>query len=58
MKMVVELQQDLDTGQVVLPLSGKLISDLDWKEGDTLEWIDNGDGSFTIRKYDWRRYAQ
>jgi len=58
MKTVVELQQNLDTGELVLPLSGSLVSELGWAEGDTLEWIDNGDGSFTIRKYDWRRYGQ
>lgn len=58
MKTVIEIQEDKETGDLILPLSDLLIEQLDWVEGDTLEWIDNNDGSFTIRKYDWRRYAQ
>ena len=27
-----------------------LLEKLDWKEGDTLEWIDQGDGSFHLKK--------
>jgi bifunctional DNA-binding transcriptional regulator/antitoxin component of YhaV-PrlF toxin-antitoxin module len=23
-----------------------------WKEGDVIEWIDNGDGTWTLRKKD------
>jgi hypothetical protein len=25
---------------------------MDWKEGDVLDWEDNGDGTWTLRKKD------
>jgi len=36
----------------VLTLPDELIQTLDWKEGDELQWIDKGDGSFELRKVD------
>ena len=37
-----------DEGVVTFP--DELMNQLDWHEGDTLVWIDNKDGSFTIKK--------
>lgn len=34
----------------ILTFPDELMDALDWKEGDTLEWIDNKDGSFTLKK--------
>lgn len=36
----------------VLTFTDELWEFLDWKEGDTLEFIDQGDGSFILRKVD------
>lgn len=36
----------------VLTFPDELLEGLDWKEGDDLEWIDKGDGSFELRKVD------
>jgi len=36
----------------VLTFSDELWEFLDWKEGDDLEFIDQGDGSFILRKVD------
>jgi len=48
---VVTLEEaDDGSGDVVLPLTPELLEDLDWKEGDTLEWIDNKNGTWTLRK--------
>lgn len=33
----------------VLKLPDDLIEELGWKLGDTLEWIDNKDGTWTLR---------
>jgi len=33
----------------VLKLPDDLIEELGWKLGDTLEWIDNEDGTWTLR---------
>jgi len=37
-----------DDGVIVLP--DDLLTDLGWTEGDTLKWIDNHNGSWSIVK--------
>lgn len=44
------VQEDPDTGELGIPLPQELLDQLGWRIGDTLTWIDNKDGSFTIRK--------
>ena len=39
-----------DDGVITFP--DEMIEELGWKEGDVLEWIDNKDGSFTLKKSD------
>jgi bifunctional DNA-binding transcriptional regulator/antitoxin component of YhaV-PrlF toxin-antitoxin module len=39
-----------EDGMLILPEEALKV--LDWKEGDELEWIDKGDGSFELRKVD------
>ena len=36
----------------VLTFPDEMIEKLGWKEGDVLEWIDLGDGSFSLKKKD------
>lgn len=36
----------------VLTFPEEILKNLGWKEGDVLEWIDNQNGSFTLRKPD------
>jgi hypothetical protein len=38
------------SGDVILPLPDDLLESAGWKEGDTLEWIDNKNGSWTLKK--------
>jgi hypothetical protein len=45
----VTLETDPDTGELILPLSDEMMAGLRWEVGDTVEWIDNHDGSWTIR---------
>lgn len=52
--MIVELETD-ENGDLILPLSDELCSELGWKVGDTIEWIDNHDGSWTIRKIEMEK---
>jgi len=47
--MIVALEQD-ENGDLILPLSDELCAEAGWKIGDTIEWIDNGDGSWIMRK--------
>lgn len=37
-------------GEQFINLPDELLEKVNWKENDTLEWIDNGDGSWTIKK--------
>ena len=36
--------------ELILPLPPELLELQGWVEGDTLEWIDNKDGSWCIQK--------
>ena len=46
---IVTLEQD-EEGNLILPLGDGLCEELGWEIGDTIEWIDNGDGSWIMRK--------
>ena len=48
----VNVEEDPETGDLLLPLPQEMLDDLDWKEGDVLQWIDNNDGTFSIKKKD------
>lgn len=37
-------------GELLLDLGDELVEHLGWKEGDELEWIDNQDGTWTLKK--------
>ena len=39
-----------DPEGVVLDLGLEVCEMLGWKEGDTIEWIDNRDGTWTLKK--------
>jgi hypothetical protein len=44
------IEQDPDTGDLVLPFTQEILDELKWKEGDVLEWLDNKDGSWSLVK--------
>ena len=46
----IDLEEDPETGDIILPLPPELLAEAGWKEGDDLVWTDNGDGSFTMTK--------
>jgi len=45
-------EADDGSGDLIMPFPDDLLTQAGWKEGDTLEWIDNENGSFTLRKKD------
>lgn len=45
-----ELEEDLATGELILPLPTDLLEQLGWKENDTLAWTINSDGSISLSK--------
>ena len=46
----VTLEEDGD--ECILPLPDEVLDELDWQEGDVLEWIVNDDNTITIKKVD------
>lgn len=43
-------QEDPETGDLILPLPQELLDQVGWKEGDTLQWLQNDDGSWYIKR--------
>lgn len=50
MSYVVNIEEDPETGDLILPLPDELLKETGWQTGDTLDWKDNGDGTFTMTK--------
>ena len=49
--VIAELTVDYDdNGDAILNLSDDLINSTGWEPVTTLEWINNNDGTFTLRK--------
>ena len=44
----VTLEEDGD--ECILPLPDAILDELDWQEGDMLDWIVNDDNTITIKK--------
>jgi hypothetical protein len=51
-KWTLELKEDPETGDQILEFPDDFMESAGWKEGDQIEWIDNKDGSWTLRKKD------
>lgn len=47
---IITLEEDAETGDLILPLNDEILAGTGWQTGDTLDWINNGDGSWTMRK--------
>lgn len=46
----VTAKEDPETGDIMIELPEELLLQVGWKEGDILDWKNNGDGSFTLTK--------
>lgn len=46
---IVTLEKDTE-GNLILPLSNELLQEVGWQIGDTIQWTDNKDGSWTMTK--------
>ena len=50
MRWTLDVKEDPETGDQILEFPDDLMESAGWKEGDKIEWIDNKDGSWTLRK--------
>ena len=46
----IEVQEDPDSGDCILEFPPDMLEQAGWKEGDVLDWKDNGNGSFMLTK--------
>ena len=46
----INLEEDPETGDLILPLNDDILEQTGWKTGDAIDWIDNKDGSWTMKK--------
>jgi hypothetical protein len=46
----ITVEEDPENGDLILPFTDEILSEVGWQTGDTIEWIDNKDGSWTLRK--------
>ena len=46
----VTLEEDPDTGDLIMPIPQEVLDLQGWSEGDTLEWLDQGNGSWQLQK--------
>lgn len=49
-KYTVPVQFNEETGDYFIELPEEICESLDWQVGTVIQWIDNGDGSFTLVK--------
>jgi hypothetical protein len=49
-RWTVTLEEDADTGDLIMPIPQEVLDLQGWGEGDTLEWIDQGNGSWQLQK--------
>jgi len=47
--VVIEEAED-GSGDLILPLPEDMLQLQGWVEGDTLEWLDNGNGTWSLQK--------
>lgn len=48
-RYVVEVQEG-ESGETILPLPEEMLKEAGWKEGDTIVWKDNKDGTWSMTK--------
>lgn len=52
------VQKDEETGDLILEFPDELMEQAGWKTGDSIEWIDNKDGSWTLRKVGTEQHSK
>lgn len=50
LRWTITVEEDPETGDLILPLPEDMLKLQGWVEGDVLEWKDNDDGSWTLEK--------
>lgn len=51
-KWQVTIEEDPETGELLLPFPSDLLAQVGWDFGDVIKWSDNQNGSWTLKKED------
>ena len=43
-------EADDGSGDLVMPLPADMLAGVGWVDGDTLDWTDNNDGTWSLKK--------
>lgn len=49
-RFVVTVEEDPNTGDLILPIPQEILDLQGWHEGDILKWHDNGDGTWSLTR--------
>ena len=49
-RWIVTLEEDPETGELILPFPPDMLAQVGWDFGDTLVWENLNNGSYSIRK--------
>lgn len=52
MTYTLQVQEDPQSGQLIIEFPPELLNQVGWAVGDDLEWIDCKDGSYWIKRCD------
>lgn len=48
--MIIQLEMNPETNELILPLPDELCTQLGWVIGTELDWIDNKDGTYSLKE--------
>jgi len=51
-RWIVELEEDPETGDLVMPLPIELLEEMGWRIGDTLTWTEDKNGGYKLTRKD------
>lgn len=49
-KWTLEVEEDPKTGEAIIQFPADFLEMSGWRDGDSINWRDNGDGSWTLEK--------
>jgi len=52
MTWTITVEEDKETGDLVIPFPDDLLEAVGWKPGDKIYWNDNKDGTWTLSKHE------
>lgn len=55
---ILNVEEDSNTGDCVIKFPPDLMEESGWKEGDFINWIDQGDGSYMLIKEDLTTFVK